>query len=57
MIVDDKSQQQLSKETGIAKPHISTLLSEIKQCKNMLRGNIYKVLKAQGVKRVTVEIK
>jgi hypothetical protein len=48
-------QRELSEKTGIVQPDISRYLKDIANG-NVLRKPIEKVLRAQGVKEITVEI-
>ena len=50
------TQGDIVKETGIAQSHVSVIINEINTNTNLLRKNVYKVCRAMGIKRVTVEI-
>lgn len=49
-------QQRISDETGLHHNHVGTYLKQISNG-DVLRKPIEKVLRAQGIKKITVEIK
>jgi DNA-binding phage protein len=51
-----KPQKQISKETELSQQEVSRTQKAIRTNTNLLRKNVYKVCRAMGIRRVTVEI-
>jgi len=51
-----KPQKQIALETGLSQQEVSRTQKAIRTNTNLLRKNVYKVCRAMGIKRVTVEI-
>jgi transcriptional regulator with XRE-family HTH domain len=49
-------QREISKETGLSQQEVSRTQKAIREGKNLLRKNVYKVAQAMGIPELTVEI-